>query len=192
MIHPCQSAASNQLAALRVASFASTETRSSKLGGALRLDLDPDVGKVTMSCNSEPGMIVALDARIEGTPRWVVLRLDLGAGVFRPGDVLGLTMQASAARNCQVDVTLRTTKNGDSADLRFADTLALSPRKEVLTVLHTLSGTDPVCGEAKSASLLLHLPKQDFRMTLHDMHFFILPAELGLRSEPMRLSSFSA
>ncbi|KPQ05534.1 MAG: hypothetical protein HLUCCA12_14775 [Rhodobacteraceae bacterium HLUCCA12] len=192
MIHPCQNLAEERIAALRSAAFSEEHSESCCLADALFLDLDPDEGKARLSCRSEPGMIAALDARVEGAPRWLVARIDLGPGTFRAGDVLALTLQASAERDCALEITLRTLQAEGPADLRFVERPALTSQQNVVTVMHTITGTDAICGDAQFASLLLNLPKQDFRITLHDMHFFVLPAERGLRSEPRSLSSFAA
>lgn len=191
MIHPFQSAASDALSVVRNSTFSGHTSESLRLASDLHCDLSGEDGEAVVSYSSEPGSLVTLDCKVRGNMYWIGLRLELGEGTFEPGDVLGVTLQGSAIRDCTLGVILHMVQDGVAAPTTFADKLHLSPRESVMTALHTLSALDPACSGAGPCSLVLGLPMEDFRITLRDLHFFVLPAEQGLRSEPMQLSSIS-
>ncbi|MCC5969243.1 MAG: hypothetical protein JJU15_04790 [Pararhodobacter sp.] len=192
MIHPCQSAAIDALRVVRDSTFSGHTSESLRLVSDLHCDLSGEDAEAVVSYSSEPGSLVTLDCKVRGNMYWIGLRLDLGEGTFKPGDVLGVALQGSSLHDCSLFVNLHMVQNGVAAPTTFADKLHLSPRDTVITALHTLSALDPACAAPGWCSLVLGLPMQDFRITLHDLHFFVLPAEQGLRSEPLQLSSVSA
>lgn len=193
MIHSAQVSSMDRIATVRGATFSG---RVSGKGGALHgdlfSDLDPETGETTLSFDSTAGSVLAFDLQVEGQPRWVVLRLELGEAQFQPGDVLGLALRGSCSHDCTIGVYLRMVREGGFTDTRFADSLRLGPNTSVRTAMHTLSAVDPAIGAPGGCALILGLPAETARFHLSDLHFFVMPAEEGLRSTPIDLSSFAA
>jgi len=192
MPHASQAAFLTQAALLRDARFDAELERSGAVHGALFCDLDPEIGQSRLRLRGTPGMIAAIDAEVAGTPRWVVLRLELGEAAFLPGDVLGLVVNGSADRALTLRPYLRMVRDGRLADTRFGEAVALSPEPRVITALHTLSAMDPACGAPGHCALVLGLPAESARVRLEDMRLFVIPAAEGLRSTPVDLATFAA
>lgn len=193
MMHSAQATSIDRIDALRSATFAGQALDGGgHLQGDLFCDLDAETGKTIASFSSEPGSVLAFDLQVEGQPRWVVLRLELGEAQFQPGDVLGLALRGSCSHDCTIGVYLRMVREGGFTDTRFADSLRLGPNTSVRTAMHTLSAVDPAIGAPGGCALILGLPAETARFHLSDLHFFVMPAEEGLRSTPIDLSSFAA
>lgn len=192
-MHTAQATSMDRVAGLRTATYSGLATEGGgHMYGDLFCDLDGEIGKTTASFDSSPGSVVSFDVQVEGQPRWVVLRLELGDARFQPGDVLGLALRGSASHDCTIGVYLRMVRDGGFADTRFPDSLRLGPHNGVRVALHTLAATDPACGEPGSCAIVLGLPAEDVRLHVGDLHLFVMPAEEGLRSAPIDLSSFAA
>lgn len=192
MPHASQAAFLTHAATLRNATFDAEFEESGAVHSALFCDLDPEIGTSKLQIFSTPGIIGSIDAVIDGVPRWVVLRLELGDATFVPGDVLGLVVQGSADRPLSIKVFLRMVRDGSHVDTQFDDSVVLSGKTGVVTALHTLSAMDPGCGAPGQCALILGLPHETCRITLQDLGFFVLPAESGLRSKPLDFASFAA
>ena len=193
MIHAAQATSMERIAALRDAvCFGIVPGGGSHLHGELFCDLDGEIGNTSAGFNSALGSVLEFDVQIEGQPRWVVLRLELGEGQFHPGDVLGLVVRGSASLDRTCQIYLRMVRDGGFTDTRFADSLRLAQNSGDQTVMHTLSASDPACGAPGSCAIILGLPTESFRIQLADLHFFVMPAEEGLRSMPIDMSSFAA
>lgn len=193
MNNPAYIASTDRIAALRGAALSGQASGGGgSLGGSLFCDLDPECGQTSISFASPAGSFASLDIQIEGKPRWVVLRLELGTAGFKPGDVLGVALQGAASRSCEIGAYLRLVRDGVIEDTSFGERLNLGPRQAVRTVLRTLSAVDPACGQESTCALVLGLPLEDIRIDIADLHFFVLDAEEGLRSTPVDLSSFAA
>lgn len=193
MMHLAQAASMDRITALRDATYSGLVTAGGgHLHGDLFCDLDGEIGTTTASFDSAPGSVLSFDLQVEGQPRWVVLRLELGNARYQPGDVLGLAVRGSASHDCTAGVYLRMVREGGFTDTRFADSLRLGPHNRVQTAMHTLSAADPACGEPGSCAIILGLPAEDVRFHIGDLHFFVMPAEEGVRSTPIDLSSFAA
>lgn len=193
MMHPAQATAINRVATLRQATFSGLVSGTGgPVHADLFCDLDGKIGTSTAGFDSAPGSVLSFDLQVQGQPRWVVLRLELGEARFQPGDVLGLAVRGSASHDCAARVYLRMVREGGFTDTRFTDSLSLGPHNRVQTAMHTLSAADPACGEPGSCAIILGLPAEDVRLQIGDLHFFVMSAEDGLRSTPVDLSSFAA
>lgn len=192
-MHPAQAASMDRVAELRAATCSGQVSGGGgPLGGDLHCDLDAEIGTTTASFDSAPGGLLSVDVRIEGQPRWVVLRLQLGEARFQPGDVLGVALRGSYSHESYMGVYLRMVRDGHFTDTRLAEGLKLGTRDNVLIALHTLSAADPACGAPGDCALIFGLPREEGRFQIRDLHFFVMPAEEGLRSAPIDLSSFAA
>lgn len=192
MTHASQAAFLTAAAALRDARFEVDLTASGRVQGDLFCDLDPEIGSTRLRFFGTPGTIGSIDVETSGTPRWVVLRLELGQAAFQPGDVLGLIVRGSADRPLEIKAFLRVVREGGHADTRFDDSVTLSSGGGVVVALHTLSAMDPACGGPAPCALILGLPEESCRISLQDLGFFVTPAEAGLRSKPVDFASFAA
>lgn len=192
MSHPCQIEAARRLRKLLNVAFSGKATASARIADDLHLDLQGKTQEPTLSFKSEPGTLVGLEGRFANTSCRAALRLEIGGGSLQPGDVLGVMLRTSTGQNAALEVILRAHRGPKISDTRFTDRIALPPREAVVTALHTLEPGDPASGTADRFALVLGLPTHDFRIELHDMHFFVIPAMRGLRSVPARLSSFAA
>lgn len=191
MPHACEDAFQTRIGTLRNASFNAELEQSGAVQKALFCDIDPQNGKSRMQFLSTPGLVFSLDAQIEGTPRWAVLRLELGKAAFLPGDVLGLVVKGAADRQLEIRPFLRMVRDGRLADTRFDDPVTLGTAPGVSTALHTLSAMDPACGAPGHCALVLGLPTKSTRLQIDDMSLFLIPAVEGLRSTPTDFASFS-
>lgn len=191
MAHACEETFRARVAALRAADYDAELDNSGPMHTDLFCDLDPESGHSRVHFLTTPGSVLSLDAQIEGRPRWVVLRLELGQGTYQPGDVLGLVIKGAADRPLNVQPFLRMVRDGRLADTRFEDSVTLTREPSVYTALHTLSAMDPACGEPGDCALVLGLPSESARVLIDDMAFFVIPAAEGLRSTPLDLAAFS-
>lgn len=185
MPHVSQDAFLDHVGVLRSTSFQVALQASDRVHGALFCDLDPDQGQTQVKLSGESGQICTIETSVEGAPRWVVLRLELGRAAFLPGDVLGLVVKGAMNKPLPVQVYLRMVREGRLADTRFEDEIRLETGTGYVTCLHTLLPDDPACGTEGQCALVLGLPRETARITLEDLGFFVLPAAEGLRSRPI-------
>lgn len=191
-MHPLQSAFLERYSATRDAEFSAELTGSAGLHGKLYCDIDEVQGGTTLKLRSRPGILAEIEAQHTGQPRWLVLRLELGVGQVIPGDVLGVVMRgAISTPGLETGVYLRRFADGSLADTRFDETLVLPQKPGVITALHTVSAHDPALGDPAQFALVLGLPLNPCRIEIEDLGFFILPAQMGLRSKPVDFAAFA-
>lgn len=160
----------------------------------LYLSHDTAQGSVTLRYRSAPGQLLALEAGVTGTPRWLTLNLDLGTGRFAAGDTIGIVAELEADSDQRLGMFIRSYDGEASRDTPLTEELPVAPTRHIVTALHTVGQGDGITGSKADGSEAFHmlaiaLPKRALRLTLHDLGLFVLPAGRGLRAHPMTLGN---
>lgn len=162
------------LAAARAEALRTTADNDSWLVPGLFLSWDAQNGAADIDVASGPEEILRLDARVRDAPRWLSLNLALGNAALAPGDTLVAVADFAAAGVPRAALTLRSEIGGESGDTPMAE--ALAPASGLSVAMHTLRPADFAARGIGSHLLILHLPKEDFEMTVRDLRVMAVPA----------------
>ena len=190
MNHPIVTHVDEVLARLREASISGPAVPGRELVPHAALSWDAEGGDMDVSVTSEPGELLTVRVRVRAAPGWFTLPIGLGRARFEPGDVLGLAAEVTSDKARVLTLFLRAGTGDAKTDTEFAEPLELPEGHGFSTALTTLEPDDPACADGESyLSLILRFPKSDCALTLHDMRFFVVPAEKGLRSTERDLTT---
>jgi hypothetical protein len=180
-----------RVAELEALSFSGPAENGGRIVPGIYLSWDGDCPKVELALDSKPGTLLEFDATIEGFPRWFSLNLELGAGLFAVGDILGLVVEGSAQRGAALPVFLRSVIDGDLVDTDCPQPLDLPAQTGIASMFHTFSAHDAISGRSAFHTLVLGLPKVGGQFALRSLRVFRVAADRGLRSTPEPLSAFA-
>lgn len=191
MIHPVQTFTRRTLSMLRDAATVQGGEAESPVASAIYISRDREEGDVETTVTSEPGQLIRISGRITSPPRWLSLSIPLGEAVFRPGDILGLVAEVAGDRDHALSLFVRTGREGNLADTPLGVELAVSRKRQVVTLLQDIEPSMPLAGDTGYHTLVAPLPWQDFVLDLLDLRVFVVPAERGLRSTFASMDSFA-
>lgn len=190
MPHDSPQFADASLASLRALELSGPAEPEKHIVPDVFLSWDAAASDMEVTLASRPGELLTIETRVRRAPGWFTLTLNLGRDSFERGDVLGLVADASADRERRLDLFVRTSEEGKLRDTLFREPLVVGPRRRSAVALHTLGAGDPACRlKEHFFALVLRLPKEDVRLALHDLRFFVVPADRGLRSAPRDLTT---
>ncbi|WP_146036467.1 hypothetical protein [Pseudotabrizicola formosa] len=172
MPHPCVENAALTLHRLRQATLATTATDCGPLCDNVYFSWDSAQAEVSVAMQSDPGQLLTAEVALNGTPRWFALNIGLGSGAFAAGDSFGLVIDAQSSVPFACQPFVRSSKEGEAFDTILAEDITLSPASRACVVLHSLSASDPLVSTGGFHTLILPLPKQDFRFDLRDLRLF--------------------
>ena len=192
MTHPCELLTSATLSELRNADLDVSVENNAHLTPDIYFNWDDEEGAVEMSATSQPGALLNVSAQVDTAPRWFSVNVGLGTGAFAAGDVVGLIIEASTENAFATEMFVRSAVSWDEGyvDTNLQDALNLPGGRQVVTLLHTVEAEDGLSYADGYHTLVVRLPAQDFDLNLHDVRFFVLGADRGVRSTPVQLSSF--
>ena len=193
MTHPTESEATRTIGALRAAPLDEARAEGSRLTLAPGTYFSFDAaGWVDLAVERGGVELVSAEAAVAGDPGWLSLNLELGSGAFGPGDILVLVVDLEGCVEDGLSAFLRSAGAGGLADTPFADPLQGSRTRAVRTLLHQVAADDGVVGPPRFHTLVLALPRRDFRLVLHDLRFAVVPAARGIRLVPETVAAGQA
>lgn len=192
MKHSCETFANGVLEALGAYQGTGALENNARIVPGLYPSWDTANGTVTLNHEAGPENLCRLEAKVAGQPEWLTLNLDLGDGSFEAGAVIGIVADVAGGSDLSLQMFIRTSAEQGGVDTGLTERLPVSASRRVVTVLHTVGADDGVAATDRFHTLAIRLPRHDFRLEIHDMHFFILPADKGLRPHAMTLASSPA
>lgn len=177
------------LSDLRESEFSGAIENESHLAQNVYLSWDKDNGPVEVTHDHAQGALLAINVRVEGSPRWFTLNFGVGGGEFDSGDVIVMVLKGKTDGGQSLPVFLRSAMSWGLEDTQWPDELTLTDEDSIVVACRTLEPVDPVCGTPGFHTVAINLPKSSFRLTITDMRLLHFPAGLGLRSTAATLSS---
>ena len=170
----------NELADLRRAEFSEDAQNDAHIVPGVYLSWDNENADVSVMATSAADSLIALDAKIDGTPRWFSLNFELGNGQLAADDVLGIVIEGFANAPTMLSMFLRAAIEDDLIDTHFNEALKMPDKNGLATAFHTLHPTDPIGGVEGFQTLVIQLPPSDAQLTFRDARLFRVPASRGL------------
>lgn len=152
---------------------------------------DSDSGTVEMTPSRPIGSLMALNARVQGKPRWLSLNIGLETASFDPGDVLGVVAELSADRPIELPLFVRSAKAQDFDDTELTEPLFATASTDgcVTTALHRVRPEEPLAQRDRYQTLVIRLPRSDFRLEIVDLRVFVIPAQQAVGMIPPAIRS---
>lgn len=147
-------------------------------------------GGAKVAVTAPDGALLQIAAEVAGDLEWFTLNLELGSGRLAPGDVLGLALAGSADARLELSGFLLSARlpEGGVGETGFADRLALGPESTAGLMLHILATDEAATRAQEFHTLVLHLPRRNFAISLHDLRVFVQPAGTGYARRPATLA----
>lgn len=188
MTHFSELFTANALSILRITEFAQTVENNAHVVPDISFSWDNDDGEVAISLKSNTGYLGELWGKVSGAPRWVSLNLSLGRCSFQAGDVLGIVVELEGCQDQSFPAFIRSTRGDGFSDTYLDDILTGSEDRAVRTLLHKVSTYTEMAGAETHHTLIIPLPRKDFRLYLRDMRLFVIPAARELSTRPATIA----
>lgn len=147
-------------------------TADTEFRPGLSLHADPAL-QVSGQWRSPPGRLLELDVNIGGTGAWIGLHLALDAAELSDCGWLGFACRLAAPEEVMIRPCLRSGTPDGFTDCFFAKhILAVPELRNHLDALHPATNRH-IPETAPWRELILFLPRQDFRLYLHDLRPFL-------------------
>lgn len=187
MPDPCLALTLRSLPALRAATLAGPAANNARLAEGVYLSWDEDEGEVALDLSHSAGSLLRIDGTVARRPRWLSLNLDLGSGRLAPGDALALVTDAEADAALSLPLAIRARTGDRLSDTTWQTPLAVGPGRRVSALFQHLAPDDAPADAAPFRTLILNLPKTDFRLAIHDLRLFRVPADRARRDDAFAL-----
>lgn len=184
MTHPIEQNAARAITALRLDHSPKHEEAALHLVPGVYFSWDAGNGDVTLDIRPELGLLLQLEARVARAPEWLSFNLELGEAALNAGDVLGIVAEFEGCPGTELPVFLRSSREGEIADTWLQNRFEGSDARSVQTVLHAVKDDEPLAAGKGWHTLVMPLPRRDFRLELRDLRVFVLPASYGLTLGP--------
>lgn len=138
-----------------------------------QLHADPQLG-LTGSYRSPKGRVLEIDAQMTGPGGWCALHIDLPARDLGVAEVLGFLCRAAAPEDQILRACLRSGTDKGFVDTFFDKHLLLYSEVSVHLDAITVPLRPDLPQIAPWRQLILFLPTQSFRATLHDLRVFVI------------------
>lgn len=182
MSHPLETAFAATFERLRALSGQVDAVPGQHVVPGVWVAADTRAGRFEGAFTAEPGGIARLDMKVPGPGRWLSLNIGLDPAPLAPGTVLGLVAELDAdgppqAESLRIGVAVRSGHDGGHLDIVSPDLLEAGPEPRVAVALLRATAATARPAPAAWRNLMLHLPQQDFRLRLRDMHLFVREPE---------------
>ncbi|MDO9639981.1 MAG: hypothetical protein Q7J44_15700 [Pseudotabrizicola sp.] len=174
MPHPCVEDSAITLHRLRQATIMAPAEEGGHISPNVYFSWDSAQAEVAIAVQSAPGQLLTAEVTLQGSPRWFALNIGLGAGAFAAGDSFGLVIDASSTVPFDCQPFVRSSKEDETLDTILAEEIRLTPAGGASVMLHCIAASDPLVWAGQFHTLILPLPKQNFRLDLRDLRLLHL------------------
>jgi hypothetical protein len=179
------------IVAVRAASFDCAADNNVDITPGMFLSWDADQGSADLRVVSQPGTLLGIDARISGDPGWVSLNFGIGNAQLSAGTKLGIVASIGGTASTMIHATWRSSIGEEWRDIDFPDAIGGAGKPATCVALADVHmGAYATRPEAHSL-LILHLPRQDFRLDLRDLLIFGLSGDDAASAPEPTLGAFA-
>lgn len=191
MTHPIELFSARAIAELRDTAITQQMQNDVELVPGCYFSWD-EAAEPTLEIASEPGMLLSLDARIDRAPEWFSFNLALAKTTLNIGDVLGIVADLKGAAGVTLPTPfLRIAREDRLQDVPLRESLKGSATRRVRTLLHTVMDKDGLHEKSVYCALVIPMPTQNFRLDLHDLRLFVIPAARGMLTDAPSLGDYA-
>ena len=176
MSHSCETFANRAIEALATLETEGEAEVDGRIVAGIHTTWDEMEGSVALAYRSEPETLLRLEAKVSGQPRWLTFNIDLGAGAFAAGDVIGLVADIASDEDCSLEMFVRSATETGDVDTELSEALSVSSGRSVATALHVVAADDGMARADKFHMLGIRLPKQHFRLDIRGLRVLVRPA----------------
>lgn len=191
MTHPCVEATTNTLESLRAATLNGQCAIHEHFSPSIYFSSNLADDQISITLLPSDNGLLKADIKLQATPKWLTLCIELGTGVFSPGDVLGLVADLRTSDPFSSSAFIRSGPNSDDSDTQLAQDLRFGAEPPVMTVLHQVTANNPLTYLSNMQTLLMPLPKRNLSFEIRDLRLFHIEAAAGLSLRAQTLGGLS-
>lgn len=129
--------------------------------------------------------LMTIEAKCSGEMRWFLLNFGLGSAAVDDKQVLSFILSGSAEKEVEMQGFIRSRSAQGRDDTKLQDRVSFSRTKPLSILIQQFKAADPITKAKDFHTLVLRLPVQDFKFTIHKMKFALVDGEkIARKSTP--------